>query len=210
MNTIKAIFLFFFLSTSVFSFAQKPKIISGMVSNLRGIEKVNVKFDFSDWTFYNKNISEKEYVSRRMKDITAKKGDAEAKDWHRDWLQTRYLDIPKGFLNRLNEKFDGKIQFGQKLDTKYELIVHVEWTYPGYFSVVLNKPAKATTSLEFIKKGSTETSLLKLHFDKLKGRMFKGARFLTGMSAANTNNRIMYSFATTGYYLGKFLDKELN
>lgn len=195
----KCTFLLLFIFPTLL-FAQKPEIVSA-INNLVDAKKVNVKFDFSGLTFYNEKMTERQYVSKRMKDIAEDKGEAEAEKWHRDWIETRDNVIPNKFISELNDKIKDEIDFGQKLDTKYTLTVKVEWVYPGYFAIDMSKPAKATTTLTFT--DNSGKVLLQLHNEKLRGK----TNF--GFTAANNNERIADVFGTTGAYVGKFLRKKL-
>lgn len=187
--------------------AQKPEIKSGEVSPLLGVEKINVKFDFSKWTFYNERMTEKEYVAKRIKDITADKGAEEAKKWHKDWLKTKNEDIPNLFISSLNDAIRNEIIFGQNMDeAQYTLTINMEWCYPGYFAAAVNQPAKLTANFVFTKNDNPSTSILVLREENLRG-VVKGFSILS--VAPNTNNRIATVFTTAGNYIGHFLRKQL-
>lgn len=104
-------------------------------------------------------------------------------------------------MSAINDGIKNKIDFSQKLDTKYTLTVKVKWIYQGYFAVAMNQPAKATTTLTFT-DGSGKV-LLVIHNEKLKG-VNVGV-----FTAPNNNSRISDVFDTTGAYVGKFLRKKL-
>jgi|GEM_PF-3363406 len=55
------------------SFAQKPKVVSGNPDFLKGQENVVVKLDFSEVRFYDENLSEQQYIDKRVKEIEEKK-----------------------------------------------------------------------------------------------------------------------------------------
>lgn len=204
MKTIKlwGLSLLFVLPTMLM--AQRPEVISGDIANLFGVDKINVKFDYSEWTFYNERIPEKEYVAKRIEDISADKGAAEGEVWHKDWLKTRNTEIPNFLISGLNDGIRDEINFGMNMkDAKYTLTVKILWTYPGYFAVAMNQPAKASTKFIFTKNDAPNTPILVISEEKVRGAN-KGI-----FTAANNNNRIAIPFNTTGAYVGKELRKKL-
>src|SRR5690606_15288598 len=65
-------------------FAQKMKVISGNFDFLKGQETIVTKLDFGEVTFYNDNLTEQEYIDKRIKEIE-EKDPGESANWVKDW-----------------------------------------------------------------------------------------------------------------------------
>ncbi len=68
--------------------AQQMKVVSGDFDFLRGQEAIAVKFDFSEVKFYNENLSEQEYIDKRIAEIEEKEP-GESANWVKDWEDFR-------------------------------------------------------------------------------------------------------------------------
>lgn len=181
------------------SFAQKMKVLSGDFDFLKGQGAVVVKLDFSEVTFYNENLSEKEYIDKRVKEIEEKEP-GESANWVKDWesfRDTRFLDK---FISIATE--NSNIDFVKDGNTPYTLIVKATWIYPGWFGGVMKQHAKISTLLQFVESGDPTHVLLAIEADKAPGD-------IAFVGIPNNNDRIAEGFAKTGKTLAQLIEKKL-
>lgn len=183
-------------------FAQKMKVLSGDFDFLKGQEAIVVKLDFSEVTFYNENLSEKEYIDKRVKEIEEKEP-GESANWVKDWesfRDTRFLDK---FISIATENSkSANIDFVKDGSTPYTLIVKAIWIYPGWFGGVMKQHAKISTLLQFVESADPSHVLLAIEADKAPGD-------IAFVGIPNNNDRIAEGFAKTGKTLAQLIDKKL-
>lgn len=183
------------------TFAQKMKVLSGDFNFLKGQETVMVKLDFSEVTFYNENLSEQEYIDKRIKEIEEKEP-GESANWVNDWKSfrdTRFLDK---FISIATENSKANIEFTKTGSAPYTLIVKAIWIYPGWFGGVMKQHAKISTLLQFVESGNPDKVLLAIEADKAPGD-------IAFVGIPNNNDRIAEGFAKTAKTLVQRIDKEL-
>jgi len=189
------------MATVVFAIsasAQKMKVESGNFDFLKGQSELKVEFNFDKATFYNEKMSEDEYIQKRVKEITADKGKAEADKWKNDWDYSKANSFIDKFLASMNKNM--KIRSSADADAKYTLIVETTWIYPGWFAGVMKQPAKVSTSLKFVETANPGNVLLVVSSKNAPGDNFVGV--------ANNNDRIAEGYAKTGKSLAKLIDKK--
>lgn len=182
--------------------AQKMKIVSGDFDFLRGQETVAVKFDFNDVTFYNEQLSEQEYIDRRIKEIDEKEP-GESANWLKDWENFRNNRFLEKFVTIATENSKkSSIQFVKDGQAPYTLIVKATWIYPGWFGGVMKQHAKISTLLSFVETGNPNNTLLVIEADKAPGD-------IAFVGIPNNNDRIAEGFAKTAKTLVQLIDKRL-
>lgn len=196
---MKKTILFFVMLFSVAVFGQKLKLVSGDLNFLRDVKDVNVKFDFSDATFYKEKMSERAYVEKREKEISADKGGDEASKWKADWERTKSVQIPDKFLASFNKYSTMKAAQGS--NSKYTLNVKTTWIYPGWFAGVMNQPSKVSTLLQFVETANPSNVLAEIDSQNAPGDNFVGL--------PNNNDRIAEGYAKTSKELVQFIAKKL-
>ncbi|MCY0969836.1 hypothetical protein [Chryseobacterium wangxinyae] len=82
---MKKLLILVMISASSLILAQKMKVLSGNFDFLKGEKELNVKFDFSNATFYKEKMTESQYLDKRAKEIASDKGEAEVEKWKADW-----------------------------------------------------------------------------------------------------------------------------
>lgn len=183
-------------------FAQKMKVISGDFSFLKGQETVVTKMDFSEVTFYNENLTEQEYIDKRIKEIEEKEP-GESANWVKDWesfKNERFLEKFTTIATENSEK--ANIAFVTEGSAPYTLIVKATWIYPGWFGGVMKQHAKISTLLQFVETGNPDNVLLAIEAEKAPGD-------IAFVGIPNTNDRIAEGFAKTGKSLARLIDKKL-
>lgn len=192
--------LLLLVSAPLGTFAQKMKIISGNFDFLKDQKEINVEFDYRGMTFYNENILEEEYVKRREKEITANKGESEAKRWRADWDDSKNRVFVNKFLSLVNE--NTVLKLDKSPNAKYTLIVQTEWIYPGWFAAVMAQKAKVSTQLRFVETSNPTNSLLVITSEKAPGD-------IAFVGVPNNNDRIAEGYAKTGKTLAKLIAKKV-
>lgn len=200
MRAIIATLLLFTLTSA--GYAQKMKVISGDFGFLKGQEQIKVTVDFSEVTFYNENLSEKEYIDRRVKEIDEEET-GESANWLKDWESFR----EGRFLNKLakvatESSKKTNLHFSPDSDAPYTLVVKVTWIYPGWFGGVMKQPAKVSTLLNFVETANPTNVVLSIESDKALGD-------IAFVGVPNTNDRIAEGFAKTGKSLAQLIDKKM-
>jgi len=202
MKTIKTLlagFILFAVVTAVH--AQKMKVVSGDFGFLEGQERVKVTMDFSNVTFYNENLSEQEYIDRRVKEIDEKEP-GESANWVKDWesfRDERFLDKFATIASENSKK--AQLNFSADADAPYTLIVKPTWIYPGWFGGVMKQPAKVSIQLDFVETANPGNIVLSIQSEKALGDV-------AFVGVPNTNDRIAEGFAKTGKSLAQLIDKK--
>lgn len=180
--------------------AQKMKVLKGNFDFLKGQNELNIELDFDGMTFYNDNLSESEYVSKRIQDITADKGKNEADNWNSDWNNSKSHTFPDKFIASMNKILDMKT--GKYSNANYTLIVKTTWIYPGWFAAVMNQNAKVSTVLTFVETAQPSKIMLQISSDKAPGNIgFVGV--------PNNNDRMAEGYAKTGKSLAQMIKKKV-
>lgn len=183
-------------------FSQKYKLISGSYAALKGETNFNVEMDYSAMTFYKEKMSEEKYIAKRVKEITADKGKAEADKWLADWEKTKADQIPNKFLATAN-KHNGKgHKYELNADTKYTLIVKVIWIYPGWYGGVMKEASKLNTILTFVETANPSNVVLSVSSTGAIGDIYP-------VGIPNTNDRIAEAFGMNGGTFVKLLKKSV-
>lgn len=179
--------------------AQKLKVESGDFSFLKGQTELKVVIDYSKATFYDEKINEEEFIKRRRKEIGDNKGIKEADKWTADWEHSKQNIFMDKLLSSMNKNMN--IKASKDADSKYTLIVETIWVFPGWFAVVMKKPAKVTTRLKFVETANHENVLLIVNSRTARGDNYIGV--------ANNNDRIAESYAKTGQAIARLIRKRV-
>ncbi len=190
--TIAAIALLFI---STFAIAQRVEVTDGSLDALKGIKKLNVKYDYSGMTVGKK--SEKDYVDEKTDGFNKKepgKGDKWAKDWKAD-REGRYEPTFEEGFNK-----NGDIQVGYNPKEKYTLIFKTVLTEPGFNIGVMRKSAYIDGAAWIVETADQSKVIAKMDVNKCPGRTIFGDDYDTG-------ERIMEAYASAGRALARYLRK---
>lgn len=182
-------------------FAQKMKVVSGDFNFLEGQETILTKLDFSEVTFYNENLTEQEYIDKRIEEIDEKEP-GESANWVKDWELFKSERFLEKFTTIATENSKADIAFVTEGSAPYTLIVKATWIYPGWFGGVMKQHAKISTLLQFVESGNPDNVLLAIEAEKAPGDF-------AFIGVPNTNDRIAEGFAKTGKSLARLIDKKL-
>ena len=183
--------------------AQKMKVESGSFDFLKGEKEINISFDYDKVTFYKEEMTEQQYIDKRVADITQDKGKAEAEKWLKDWNTTKEGDFIDKFILSFNKNMDKpSMRMKQGSDAKYTVIVEAVWIYPGWFAGVMKQPAKVTTRLKFVETANPDKVLLTINSKNAPGD-------IAFVGVPNHNDRMAEGFAKTGKSLAKLMEKKI-
>lgn len=180
------------------TYAQKIKVLSGNLDAIKGIEKLNLQYDYSKMGV-GKFATEKEYLDKKRKDYNEKepgKGD--------EWVKSWEADRANRFQPQFEELF-GKhsgITAGDIPDAKYTLIFKTKFTEPGFNIYVTRKNAEIDGEALIVETANPEKVIARMTVLNCPGRTFGGNDYDTG-------TRIQESYAVAGKGLGKFLKDKL-
>lgn len=198
----KLLSLMLVLVVSAAAMAQKIKIQSGDLKFLKGVETVNVVFDYSDMKLLKENYTEAEYIPKRMEELnkkTAGSGDIWKKQWERSKEE---LWNPKFIVifNKVLSKENINTTLKENTKSPYTLMVKVKWVYPGWDAGIVKQPAKVTTQLTFV-DSATKKVMCDIESTEAPGDQW-GSNF-------NNETRVGEGFAKTGKTLAQKIEKEV-
>jgi len=185
------------LFVTSFAMAQRARLTEGNLNALKGVKKLNVKYDYNNMEVGKK--TEKEYVEDKKESYNSKepgRGDKWAKDW--------VADRANRFQPRLEEEFNNNsdIKLGNFPNEKYTLIFKTVFTEPGFNIGITRKNAYIDGEVWIIETANPGKIIAKLEIPDCPGRTFMGTDFDNGL-------RIQEAYAMAGKGLGKFFSKNI-
>ena len=192
------------LFASSLMMAQKTKFEKGDLKFLQGQTELNVVFDYSNLKLMKEELTEKQYVENRMKDLN-EKSNGNGEIWKKKWegakdiiWNTKFLEI----ANTVSTKEKTNIVFKENANAaKYTLIVEAVWIYPGWDVAMMKQPAKVTTRLKFVETANKSNVVAVIFSENAPGDQW-GSNF-------SNESRIGEGFAKTAKTLVKMIAKEI-
>lgn len=187
--------------TAVFSFqalAQKFVLKEGDLSALRGIEKLNVKFEYNDMSVTTKNLDEASFIAEKTEEYNKKEA-GKGTTWAKAWVSDRKARFEPRFL----ESFQAAtgIQAGSYPEAAYTLIFHTTHTETGYNIGISRRNAYIDGTATIVSTKNPAQVLAVIQMDNAPGRIFGGFDFDTG-------TRLQECYAVAGKKLGVFIKKK--
>ncbi|MGD2034162.1 MAG: hypothetical protein PVF73_03840, partial [Bacteroidales bacterium] len=174
------------------TFAQKIKVASGDINNLKGINQLNIEFDYSDLAVGDFD-NEEDYIAKRVAEINEKEAGA-GDSWKVKWFDDReYRYEPK--FKELFSKYADHIESGEDIDAEVTMNAHTIFIEPGFNVGVARRPAMINMKVTF-SKGDEE--LVVIAIDKCPGGDAMGFDYDTG-------GRIAEAYAKAGKSLAKYM-----
>ncbi len=183
------------LLASAMAFAQKAHLEDGNLNMLKGIKKINVKFDYSNMEVGKK--TEKEYIEDKMEAYNKKEA-GRGEKWAKDWVSDRTRRFEPKFLELFND--NGDIKGGNFPTEKYTMIFHTIFTEPGFNVGVTRKNAYIDAEILIVETANEGKALAKISISDVPGRTAFGGDYDTGL-------RIEEAYAKAGKQIAKFLEK---
>jgi hypothetical protein len=183
------------LLISSLAIAQRVEVTDGSLDALKGIKKMNIRYDYNDMSVGKK--SEKDYVDEKT-DAYNKKEAGKGDKWAKDWKADREGRYEPSFEEGFNK--NGDIQVGYNPKEKYTLIFKTVFTEPGFNIGVMRKSAYIDGAAWIVETTDQSKVIAKLEVKKCPGRTIMGDDFDTG-------ERIMEAYAAAGRALARYLRK---
>ncbi|MCB9046230.1 MAG: hypothetical protein H6550_08825 [Chitinophagales bacterium] len=199
MNKIylSALLLINLLAGTVSS-AQKIKLLSGKLDMLKGVESINVDFDYSKMGV-GKFATEAEYIKTKKADYN-KKEEGKGDEWEKAWVADRKNRFQPKFEELFNEH--SGMTCGDIPEAKYTLIFKTKYTEPGYNVYVSRKNARVDGEAVIVETANPGKILARMSVLNCQGRTFGGNDYDSG-------TRLQESYAVAGKGLGKFFKGKL-
>lgn len=197
------------LFLTLFTYAQKPKVVSGDFSNISSIKKWKTTLEFGEPEIHKWGTYE-EFIKKMM----AKKDEKEeglGEVWLSDWnsaIENDYL--PKFCLLANKYLKDNKVRFiqeGDKDENDFEgtIVIRPYWVYLGSYNPVSGvSPSKVSSKIHFYDKNDKE--ILVINMIESPGGGFSTANSY-GSDGAMT--RMIESFAKCGKDMAGFFAKKV-
>lgn len=183
------------LSTSLM--AQRIKVISGDYNFLKDQKFVKVVFKYDNMMFEKNNLTEEEFLAKRMSEIEKSNGKEEAEKWKADWEYSKEKSFPDKFMISWNK--NATIQASNKFtQTKYTLIVEPTWIHVGLFFPLASDKALVSSKMTFVETDNPGNILMVVEGIKATGD--------NGFGVPNNNDRIAECFAKTSKMLALKVD----
>ena len=151
------------LFVSFFASAQRYKIISGSLDNLKGISEYKVVFDYTNLKVID-FATEEDYLKEKMDKRQDKQNKAQV--FKQDWYDDRANKYEPKFIEYFNNRFQkGELKISKESSSKYIMTVKTNWIYPGY----VIEPAKISAIIIVSEEGNSKLPLLAIAFEKVIG-----------------------------------------
>ena len=182
---------------SAITSAQRARLMDGSLDDLKGIKKLNVKYEYGNMDVGKK--SEQEYIADK-KEAYNHKEPGRGDKWEKEWISDR----TRRFEPRLEEEFNkySDIRLGHYPNEKYTLIFKTVFTEPGFNVVVSRKNAYIDGQVLIVENGNESKVIAKLEINNCPGRTFGGYDYDTGL-------RIQEAYAMAGKGLAKYFSKNI-
>lgn len=166
MGCKKCIFLFLLFSFSFVS-AQRFDVVSGKLSNIKGISGYNVTFDYSNQKVEGFETEEAYLIDKLEK---RKEFEGKAEKFKKDWVKDRENKYEPKFIESFNKRFaNGEVKCEKNNTLKYTINIKTTWIYPGYSVVAGAQPAKISAIVSFFETTNPKNILVEVVFDKSIG-----------------------------------------
>ncbi len=179
--------------------AQKIKMKEGDLKSLKGVKKINMKYDYSGMTCTTKNIPEEEFIAKKKEEYNKKeagKGDK----WAESWI----ADREKRFAPHFKELFEKQsdIKLSEDGSEQYTMIFKTTHTETGYNIGISRRDAFIDGEVTVVETARPDKVLALITIDNVPGRTGGGYDFDTG-------ERLAEAYEKAGKSLGKYFSKQV-
>ncbi|PKP16508.1 MAG: hypothetical protein CVU07_06670 [Bacteroidetes bacterium HGW-Bacteroidetes-23] len=195
---MKKVVFFAVLLISCAMSAQKVKVLSGNLKNLKGISEYNLTFDYKDIKV-DKFKTEEEFLADKMKKREEKGTD---EDFRKSWFADREDRYEPKFIESFNKRFEnGEIRVGKELsNAKYTMNVKTVWISPGFNVGVVRRDAYVTGIVTVFETANPSNVLVSIEYEKTHGEGAMGFDF-------NSGHRISEGYAKMAKELAQGIKK---
>ena len=198
MKPLQFVATMMLLCTTTFAIAQRASLTEGNLGALKGVKKLNVKYEYENMTVGK--MSEKEYVNDKKEKLNGKdpgSGDR----WAKAWVDDRARRFQPRFEEEFNNVCD-VITVGNYPAEKYTMVFKTVFTEPGFNIGITRKNAYVDGEVWIIET-ATQKVIAKLEIPDCPGRTAFGTDFDNGL-------RLQEAYAMAGKGLAKFFDKNVD
>lgn len=177
--------------------AQKIKVTSGSLGVLKGVDKINVEYDYEGMTI-GKKKTEAEYIKEK-KAAYNKKEEGRGEKWEKAWVADRAGRYQPHFEELFN-KVSGKT-IGDFPDAKYTMVVKTTRTEPGYNIHINRKNAEIDAVILIVETANRDSKKAEVTLTRAPGRSAGGYDYDSGV-------RIEEAYEMAGKAFGKYVKKQ--
>lgn len=200
MKVLRLTLLFAALAFASTAMAQRIKMKEGSLAPLKGVKKINIRYDYSNMTCTTKDIPEAEFVANKKEDYN-KKEPGKGDKWAESWV----ADREKRFAPQFKELFEkhSDMQLAEGTTEQYTLIFKTTHTETGYNIGISRRDAFIDGEAIVVETASPEKVIARISIDNVPGRTGSGYDFDTG-------GRLAEAYEKAGKSLGKYFSKQID
>ncbi|PZD78650.1 hypothetical protein [Mesonia sp. K7] len=170
--------------------AQKGKVLEGDWKSLKGIEKFDLEFDYSNVEVPDFD-TEEDYINQKMKEKDEDEP-GQGKVWKEKYFADREAHFEPKFIESFNKRESQKVS--KTYDGEpYILRVETTMIYNGWNVGVMRKPARIDAIIYIYKRGEN-SPLLKVKYENVKGADAMGYDFASHSRVAEAYAKLAKSF----------------
>jgi hypothetical protein len=169
---MKKLFLLLFVAITSMVFAQNEmNVTSGSFDFIKGQTEINVQLNFDNTLYQIENLTEKQYLENRKRDILAnpEKTEADWQKWYEEWEKYKNTEYLNFFFKGANSK--SKVVFKTDSNAKYTLIINAKWIYAGWHGGVVGQEAKLSADLKVVETNNPVKVLMEAKCDRIAGKI---------------------------------------
>lgn len=173
--------------------AQKLKVESGSLTNLKDIKTYQVIFDYSDVQI-PKYDNEEAFLEDKM----SKREEKEAGDGERfkkSWFDDRPNRYHPKFIESFNKRFDDGELKVQEEDAEYTMKIHTTKLYPGYNVGIVRHNAEIDATITVYETANESNILFSGSYKDVQGNGAMGYDFDSGYRIAECYAKAAKTFA---------------
>lgn len=193
------------------SYGQKPKLVSGDYSAIKGITTWSVSVEVNNPTIHKKP-EYVQFLQERVEKMNSEE-DELGDEWQKKWegnFHKKYLNKYCLLMNKYLKKAKSATVTVKKNDetAQGKIVIKPYWIYLGYANPFKVQPAKVSSKIHFLDSDGNE--LLVVDMVESPGiTPFVAPSYSFGFDPEGEFSRINESFAKCGKDLGGFLAKKV-
>ncbi len=200
MKALKFTLLAASLLAATTTMAQRIKMKEGNLDALKGVKKLNIRYDYSAMTCTTKDIPEADFVANKKEEYNKKeagKGDR----WAESWVADREKRFAPHFKQMFEKQSDILLSEGES--EKYTLIFKTTHTETGFNIGIKRRDAFIDGEALVVEAANPDKVLAKISIDNVPGRTGGGYDFDAG-------ERLAEAYEKAGKSLGKYFSKQID
>jgi hypothetical protein len=193
---MRLIILFLFISSSSSTTAQKVKLLSGRLSQVKGEKEFNIRFSY-DSMIVGSAKNETEYLKEK-KEAWELKEEGRGILFVKSWFDDREKLYAPAFIKHFENYSRVKLK---PENSRYTLIIKTKRTEGGWDAGVMGMPGEIDGEMWIVESSDFSKTIAKVGFYNFKGSTFYGGDF-------EMTKRIQSAYVLVGKVLGDYLRKK--